>query len=64
MLAFINPFSLAEQSILKIPSNTQMELIDLKANSVLQMKFDELPSLPSASEIINFWRSLPCGHFP
>ena len=64
MLAFINPFSLAEQSILKIPSNTQMELIDLKANSALKMKFDELPSLPSASEIINFWRSLPCEHFP
>jgi len=36
----------------------QMELIELKANSVLKMKFDELSSLPSASEMIVFWRSL------
>ena len=43
MLAFINLFSLTEQNILKIPSNAQMELIDLKANSVQKMKFDELP---------------------
>jgi len=28
------------------------------------MKFDELSSLPSASEMIAFWRSLPCEHFP
>ena len=43
MLAFINLFSLTEQNFLKIPSNAQMELIDLKANSVQKMKFAELP---------------------
>jgi len=47
-----------------VPSNTQMERIELKANSLLKMKFDELSSLPSASEMIDFWRSLPCEHFP
>jgi len=47
-----------------MPSNMQMERIELKANSVLEMKFDELSSLPSASEMIGFWRSLPCEHFP
>jgi len=47
-----------------MPSNMQMERIELKANSVLKMKFDELSSLPSASEMIVFWRSLPCEHFP
>jgi len=57
MLAFINPFSLNV-------SNMQMELIEPKANSVLKIKFDELSSLPSSSEIIGFWRSLSCEHFP
>jgi len=64
MLAFINPFSLSEYNILKRPSNMQMKLIELKSNSVLKMKFDELSSVPSASEMIGFWRSLPCEHFP
>ena len=48
MLAFLNPFSLTERNIQKMPSNIQMKLIDLKANSVLKMKFYELPSLPIA----------------
>ncbi|XP_068200767.1 general transcription factor II-I repeat domain-containing protein 2-like [Palaemon carinicauda] len=64
MLAFLIPFSLTENNILKMPSIIQMELIDLRANSVLKSKFNELPSLPSASERLNFWRSLPGEHFP
>lgn len=32
ILAFINPFLLSEQTILKMPSNIQMEFIDLKTN--------------------------------
>jgi len=47
-----------------MPGNMQMELIELKTNSVLEMKFGELSSLPSASEMIGFWRSLSCEHFP
>jgi len=64
MLAFINAFSLSEHNILKMPSNMQMELTELKANSVLKIKFDEFSSVSSASEMISFWRSLPCEHFP
>ena len=64
MLAFINPFSLNERSILKMPSNLQMELIELKTNSILKMKFNELSLFPSASEMIGFWRSIPREHFP
>ena len=64
MLAFINPFSLNERSILKMPSNLQMELIELNANSILKMKFNELSLFPSASEMIGFWRSIPREHFP
>lgn len=54
MLAFINPFSLNEHNTLKMPSNMQMELIELKANSILKVKFNELSSFPSASEMIGF----------
>ena len=64
MLAFINLFSLNDGSILKMPSNLQMELIELKANSVLKTKFNELSSIRSASEMIGSWHSLPCEHFP
>ena len=64
ILAFINPFSLNERSILKMPSNLQMELIELKANSILKIKFNELSLFPSASEMIGFWRSIPREHFP
>ncbi|KAG7174117.1 General transcription factor II-I repeat domain-containing protein 2A-like 5, partial [Homarus americanus] len=46
ILAFINPFLLSEQKI--------MELIDLKTNSLLKIKFDELSSVPNASDMINF----------
>ena len=63
MLAYINPFSLNERSIRKMPSNLQMELIELKANSILKMKFNELSLFPSASEMIGFWSSIPHEHF-
>ncbi len=55
--AFIKPILLSEQQIM------QMKLIDLKTNSLLKMKFDELSLSPNAFDIINFWRSLPCGDF-
>ncbi|KAG7176726.1 General transcription factor II-I repeat domain-containing protein 2-like 2, partial [Homarus americanus] len=64
ILTFINPFSLGEQKIMKMLSDIQMELIDLKTNSLLKMKFDELSSVPNASDMINFWQSLPCENFP
>ena len=63
MLAFIYPFSLNERNILKMPSNLQMKLIKLKANSILKVKFNELPLFPSASEIIDFWHSLLRTHY-
>ena len=36
-LAFINPFSLNIRNNLKMPSNLQMELIELKTNTILKM---------------------------
>ena len=41
-----------------------MKLINLKTNSVQKRKFNKLASRPSASEILNLWRSLSCEHFP
>jgi len=48
---FINSLPFSEQTIMKMPNNIQMELIDLKANSILKPNFDELFSLLRASEI-------------
>ena len=63
ILAFLNPFSLTRHDILKMPSQIQMERCDLQANSVIKMKFNELPAFPSATETINFWRSMPLNIF-
>ena len=62
MHTIINPFSRTGQRILKMPSNIQMEVIDLKVNSVLKMKFDDISSLTNVPELIYFWRSLSCEH--
>jgi len=51
ILAFINPFSLSEQKIMKVPNNIQMAFIDYGAIWILKTKYDELSSLPRASEI-------------
>jgi len=67
ILAFINPFSLSEEKIMKTPSNIQTDLIDLNTYSLLQTSFDGFSSVPSASDVkpsVNFWRSLPCENLP
>jgi len=51
MFAFVNSFSLNEKKIIKMSSDIKMELVDLKTNSILKTKSDELPSHPGASEI-------------
>jgi len=50
IFAFINPFSLCEQKIMKMPGNIQIEAIDLKTNPILKTKF-ELVSVPCVPEI-------------
>ena len=54
MLAFINPFSFNKHNFLKMPSNMQMELTELKANSVLKVKFNKFFSFPNALKMIGF----------
>lgn len=53
ILAFINPFSLNKQKIMKMLNNIQTEIIDLKTNLLLNMKFNELFSVPNASDVRN-----------
>ena len=52
IFAITNPFSLIEQNITKIPSNIQLELIDVKTHSSLKIKFDEISSVLNASDMI------------
>ena len=47
-----------------MPSNIQLELIDLKTHPSLKIKFDEHSSVPSASDMIKFWQTLPRENFP
>ncbi len=63
MFAFIKPYLLSEQHVVKMLSNMQMELIDFKTNSLLKMKFDELSTSPNASDIFNFWRRISYEDF-
>jgi len=35
----------------------------LKTNLILKTKFDALSSVPGTSDVINFWRILPCENF-
>jgi len=64
IFAFINPFSVSEQKIMKTPSDIQMGLLDFKTNLILQTKFDALSSIPGTYNGIDFWPSLPCENFP
>ena len=60
IVAFISPLTLSEKRITMMLSNIQMELIDLNTNSSLKTKLYELSSAPNSSDMIQFWRSLPC----
>jgi len=44
ILAIRNPFSLSERKIMEVSSNILIELLDFKANVILQIKFDALSS--------------------
>lgn len=60
---FTNPFAFPDDKINLLDENLQLEIIDLKCNSVLKSKFAELPVLPSADDMIAFWRILPANEF-
>lgn len=60
---FTNPFVFPDDKINTFEENLQLEIIDLKCNSVLKGRFAELPVVPSASDMISFWRLLPENDF-
>ena len=64
MIAFINPFLLNDEQIIKMPSSIQMELnFDLKTNSLLKTMFEELKLVENNCNTIKFWRLLPHEKF-
>jgi hypothetical protein len=40
-----------------------MEVIELKCNTILKAKFEELPVIPTAGDALQFWKSLPYENF-
>ena len=44
---FTNPFTFPEENIASLNVNIQLELIDLKNNSVLKGRFNETPPVPT-----------------
>jgi len=64
ILVFVNPFSLSETKVMKMPSNKYLELLDFKSILILKMEFDAPSSVPGTYDMINFWPSLPCKIFP
>ena len=63
MIAFTNPFLLNDEQIMKMPSSIQMELIDLKTNSLLKTMFEELKLVENDCNTIKFRRLLPHENF-
>ena len=60
---FTNPFIFPEEKINCLEENLQLEIIDLKCNTVLKSRFAELPVIPTADDMISFWRLLPESEF-
>ena len=60
---FTNPFIFPEEKINCLEESFQLEIIDLKCNSVLKSRFAELPVIPTADDMISFWRLLPESEF-
>ena len=60
---FTNPFTFPEERISLLNADLQLEVIDLQSHSVLKCRFSELPAIPAAAEMIDFWRMLPVDEF-
>jgi hypothetical protein len=61
---FSNPFTFPESKISLLDTGIQLEVIDLKSNSALKGRFYELPDVPSATDMVSFWRLVPASKFP
>lgn len=60
---FTNPFNFPDERINCLDENLQLEIIDLKCNSVFKSRFAELPVIPTADDMISFWCLLPESGF-
>jgi hypothetical protein len=39
-------------------------MTELKCNTILKVKFEELPAIPTADDAAQFWKLLPCKNCP
>ena len=58
---FTSPFTFKDVDSLTV--EMQLEAIDLQNNSVLKGRFDDMPAVPSATDMISFWSMLPVEQF-
>ena len=60
---FTNPFVFPENKLTLLEHNMQLEVLDLKCNSILKNRFASLPDVPSSEDMISFWNMLPKSNF-
>jgi len=59
---FTSPFTFPQENLSTLDQAIQLE-VNMQNNSVLKGRFDELPPIPTASDMISFWRMLPATEF-
>ena len=60
---FSSPLTFPQDNLTTLDQSIQLEVLDLQNNSNLKGRFDELPPLPNASDMISFWSMLPPSQF-
>src|SRR5690606_13058418 len=61
---FTNPFIFPDEDIEALKTELQMEIIELKSNSILKSRFQEISGVCSAEDVLRFWKLLPIETFP
>lgn len=64
VLLFSNPFTFPEARISSLDVGLQLEVIDVRCNTILKGRFYEMPAVPSAMDMISFWRLISPDRCP
>ena len=64
VLLFSNPFTFPEARISSLDVGQQLEVIDVRCDTVLKGRFYEMPAVPSAMDMISFWRLISPDRCP
>jgi len=60
---FTSPFTFPQENLSTLDQAIQLEVVDMQNESVLKGRFHEIPPIPTASDMISFWRMLPATEF-